>query len=152
MAKDNSQAVIESNFRKQVRNDKNVRSAFLLVHSEKLGIHLSLAEGGTEGRPATPEQPHYMASVGKLFTSTLIGIMHDQGKLSFDDPISKYLDAELMNGLNVYKGTDYSGDIRICHLLNQTSGLNDVFLSLVGKTKKKTGSDHSTRSSVMGQE
>ncbi|MBE0662071.1 MAG: beta-lactamase family protein [Bacteroidales bacterium] len=136
MKKEEIQDKIESKFRKKVQSDKNIRNAYLLVHSEKLGIHLNLAEGETEGQPANPQQPHYMASVGKIFTATLIGIFHDQGKLSFDDPIAKYLDTELMNGLNVFKGTDYSGDIKICHLLNQSSGLNDVFYHLLEKIKK----------------
>jgi D-alanyl-D-alanine carboxypeptidase len=137
MTKEKIQTAIESNFRKQVQNDKNVKNAFLLVHSEKLGIDLNLAEGETEGQAANPQQPHYMASVGKIFTATLIGIFHDQGKLSFDDPIAKYLDAELMTGLNVYKGKDHSGEIKICHLLNQSSGLNDVFYHLWEIIKKK---------------
>jgi D-alanyl-D-alanine carboxypeptidase len=136
MAKEKILQKIESSFFTKVQSDKTVRNAYLLVHSEKLGIDLNLAEGETEGQPANPQQPHYMASVGKIFTATLIGIMNDQGKLSFDDPIAKYLDTELMNGLNVFKGKDYSGDIKICHLLNQTSGLNDVFYHLWEKLKK----------------
>ncbi|MEE4177426.1 MAG: serine hydrolase domain-containing protein, partial [Bacteroides sp.] len=120
-------------FRQQVRNDKKVKNAYLLVHSEKLGIDLNMAEGQTEGMQANPRQANHLASVGKLFTATLIGMLHDQGRLSFDDKIVKYLDAELMLGLHVYKGKDYSADISIKHLLKQTSGLNDVFYSLLKK-------------------
>jgi D-alanyl-D-alanine carboxypeptidase len=42
------QSIIESFFRKQVRKDKKVKSAYLLVHSDKLNIHLKVAEGAPE--------------------------------------------------------------------------------------------------------
>jgi D-alanyl-D-alanine carboxypeptidase len=71
--------------------------------------------------------------VGKLFTATVIGMLHDKGLLYFDDKIVNYLDTGLMRGLHVYKGKDYSGDISIKHLLKQTSGLNDVFFPLLKK-------------------
>lgn len=118
---------IESLFREQVQKDKNVRNAYLLVHSEKLGVKLNIAEGNTGDFNAHPQQPNHLASVGKLFTATLIGILHEQRKLSFDDPIAKYLDEDLMQDLHVYKGLDYSKELKISHLLNQTSGLDDVF-------------------------
>ncbi|HSL88393.1 MAG TPA: serine hydrolase, partial [Ignavibacteriaceae bacterium] len=94
------QSKIESAFRQQVQNDKKVKNAYLLVHSEKSGIHLNIAEGKTDGFDAHPQQPNHLASVGKLFTAVLIGILYDKGNLSFDDKISKYLDKELMNKLH----------------------------------------------------
>ncbi len=134
MAKTSStQEKIESTFRQQVQKDKKVRNAYLLVHSEKLGIDLNIAEGRTGDIPAHPAQPNHLASVGKLFTATLIGMLYDKGLLDYDDKIATYLDPELMNGLHVYKGKDYSGDITIKQLLKQNSGLNDVFFPLVEK-------------------
>ncbi|MFO7525061.1 MAG: serine hydrolase domain-containing protein, partial [Ignavibacteriaceae bacterium] len=131
------QSKIESAFRQQVQNDKKVKNAYLLVHSEKSGIHLNIAEGKTDGFDAHPQQPNHLASVGKLFTAVLIGILYDKGNLSFDDKISKYLDKELMNKLHVYNGKDYSEEIEIRHLLNQSSGLNDVFYHLWKKLVKE---------------
>ncbi len=122
---------IESVFRQQVQQDKRVKNAYLLLHSEKLGTTLNIAEGKTGEIPANPAQANHMASVGKLFTSTLIGMLYDKGMLNYDDKITQYLDADLMQGLHVYKGKEYSGDISIKHLLKQTSGLNDVFFPLL---------------------
>ena len=127
------QEKIESSFRKQVQNDKKVKNAYLLVHSVKLGIDINIAEGKTDEIQANPKQANHLASVGKLFTATIIGMLQDKGLLNFDDKIAQYLDADLMDGLNVYKGKDYSGDITIKHLLVQTSGLNDVFFPLLKK-------------------
>ncbi len=127
---------IESKFRQLVQKDKKVKNAYLLVYSEKMGIDLNIAEGKTKDIPANPNQANHLASAGKLFTATLVSMLHDKGMLSFDDKIVKYLDEDLMHGLHIYKGKDYTGDISIKHLLKQTSGLNDVFFPLLDKMMK----------------
>lgn len=127
---------IESSFRRQVQKDKKVKAAFLLVNSDKLNINLKVAEGNTGSIKAHINQPVHLASVGKLFTATIISILFEKGKLDFDDCVRNYLDADLMNGLHVYKGNDYSDQITIRHLLMQTSGLNDVFYHLWKKMTK----------------
>ena len=124
---------IESKFRKQAQQDKKVKNAYLLVHSGKLGIDINIAEGKTGEMQAKPDQANHLASVGKLFTATLVSMLRDKELLSFDDKIENYLDTDLMRNLHVYKGNDYSADINIKHLLKQTSGLNDVFFPLLEK-------------------
>jgi D-alanyl-D-alanine carboxypeptidase len=152
MKKEAVQAKIENLFRTQVQNDKKVRNAYLLVHSDDLGLHMNLAEGQTNGREANPAQPNHMASVGKLFTATIIGMLHDQKKLSFDDPISKYLDEELIKGLHVFEGNDYSGKIKISHLLNQSTGLDDVFYVLWDKSVKESQVINPREAVIWGKE
>jgi D-alanyl-D-alanine carboxypeptidase len=127
------QEEIESNFRKLVQKDKQVKNAYLLVHSEKSGVEINISEGKTGDIQANPRQANHLASVGKLFTATIIGMLHDKGLLNFDDNTVNYLDADVMHGLHIYKGKDYSNDISIKHLLQQTSGLNDVFFPLFKK-------------------
>lgn len=124
---------IEAAFRKQARKDPKVRNAYLLVHSDKLDLDLRIAEGRTGDTPADIRQPVHMASVGKIFTATVTAILHEQGRLSFDDRIAKHLDPELMQGLHVHKGKDYSAEITVRHLLTQSSGLNDCFWVLLKK-------------------
>ncbi|WP_159881824.1 serine hydrolase domain-containing protein [Paenibacillus puerhi] len=123
MKTEQAQASIEAHFRRLVQKNANLHNAYLLVQSDKLGIRLELAEGTTGGMPAHARQPYCMASVSKLFTSVLIGMLFEQGLLSYEDPISKYLDSGLLDRLHVHKGTDYTHDIRIKHLLNHKSGL-----------------------------
>lgn len=136
MNKEKILEAMESSFRKKVKKDPKVKNAYLLVHMEKADFHLHLAEGQTGDYPAHPQQPNYMASVGKLFTATLISILVEKGEISFTDKISNYLDEELMDGLHIYKGKDYSYDIKIQHLLQQTSGLYDHFWPLFEKQVK----------------
>ncbi len=142
------QEKIESRFRHQVQNDKKVKNGYLLVHSGKSGVDLNIAEGKTGEIQANPMQANHLASVGKLFTATLIGMLHDKGLLSFDEKIVKYLDADLMHGLHVYKGKEYSGDISIKHLLKQTSGLNDVFFPLLKKILNEPDLELTTKEAV----
>jgi D-alanyl-D-alanine carboxypeptidase len=143
-----AQQRIEAAFRTKVLADKKIKNAYLLVHSEKMGIDLNLAEGSTDGFPAHPEQVNHMASVGKLFTATVIGMLHDEGRLNYDDKIANYLDADVVNQLHVYKGKDYSGDISIKQLLTQTSGLNDVFFPLLKKMMKDPALKMSVRDAL----
>lgn len=142
-------ATIEASFRQQVQGNPKARNAYLLVDSEALGVHLDLAAGTTEGQPADPRQASYMASVGKLFTATLIAILQEQGALAFDDPIERFLDAELMDGLHVHKGHDYSSAIQVRHLLNQTSGLYDNFWPLLEKLRHDPAFAMSPRDAVL---
>lgn len=124
---------IESSFRSIVKKDNKIKNAYLLVYSEKLNINIDIAEGNTGKIPANPNQACHLASVGKLFTATLIGMLHEKGLLLFNDNIAKHLDTDIMRGLHVYKGKDYSDEITIKQLLNQTSGLNDVFFPILKK-------------------
>ncbi len=149
MKKEKIIANIENSFRNQVRSDKKIMNAYLLVHSDRLGINLNVAEGKTNNVKANPQQPNHLASVGKLFTATIISILYEKGELDFDERISKYLDSELMSQLHVYKGRDYSEQIKIKHLLMQTSGLNDVFYHLLKKMQKNKDYKPTTREAII---
>ena len=72
------------------------------------------------GVPLTPESIFYMASVSKQFTAASIVLAAEQGHLSLDDDVRKYL-PEL---------PDYGRHITLRQMLHQTSGFRD-FLDLV---------------------
>ncbi|MDX8047255.1 serine hydrolase domain-containing protein [Gracilibacillus sp. S3-1-1] len=114
---------LENRFRKMIQKDKNIKNAYMLIHSEKQGIHVNMAEGSTGSFPAHPEQPYFIASIDKMFTSVIIGSLEEQEKLSYEDSIASYLDPDLLHNLHLYKGKDYTNEIKIKHLLNHTSGL-----------------------------
>jgi D-alanyl-D-alanine carboxypeptidase len=125
--------MVEEDFGRMVLNDPKVRNAYLMVHAPSANIHLNIAKGSTGDYPATPDQPNYMASVGKIFTATVIALLVEKQKLSFDDRIVDYLDKDLLDSLHVYEGKDYTDQITIRHLLKQTSGLFDNFWPLLEK-------------------
>lgn len=123
MGNEKTHIALENHFRKKIQKDKNIQNAYMLIHSEKQGIHLNMAEGSTGNSPAHPEQPYFIASIDKLFTSVLMGSLEEQEKLSYEDSIASYLDPDLLHNLHIYKGKDYTNEIKIKHLLNHTSGL-----------------------------
>ncbi|MBV7270554.1 serine hydrolase [Winogradskyella luteola] len=60
-----------------------------------------------------PENVFMLASITKQFTAIAILMLEEQGKLSLDDPITKFIPDYPINGKN----------ITIHHLLNHTSGI-----------------------------
>lgn len=94
------------------------------------------------------DQSYFIASTTKLFTTAIILHLRSEGKLNLEDRISKYLDKAILNGLHVYKGKDYSGELTIRHLLSHTSGLPDYFQGKGANGKSleddiTSGNDHS---------
>lgn len=73
------------------------------------------------------DQPYFIASTTKLFTTAIILKLRAEGRLSIDDKIGKYIDTSTLTRLHVYKGRDYSQELTIKHLLSHTSGLPDYF-------------------------
>ncbi|BDU19978.1 serine hydrolase [Dyella sp. GSA-30] len=77
-----------------------------------------------QGRAITPSTIFHVASVSKQFTALSVLLLAQDGKLSLDDDVRRYL-PEL---------PDFGQVIRIRHLLNHTSGLRDQLnlLSMAG--------------------
>jgi D-alanyl-D-alanine carboxypeptidase len=73
------------------------------------------------------DQPYFIASTTKLFTTAIILKLRAESKFNLDDKISNYIDKSILSGLHIYKGKDYSEELTIRHLLSHTSGLPDYF-------------------------
>lgn len=73
------------------------------------------------------DQPYFIASTTKLYTTALILKLRGEGKLALNDNLNKYIEASTIQGLHRYKSQDYSARITIKHLLAHTSGLPDYF-------------------------
>lgn len=91
------------------------------VFSVSTGDH-SQAWSGASGN-MNVDSPYYIASINKLVISSIILRLIAEGRLSFKDTLSKFLSSNLLKGLHVYKGRDYSKDITIMQMLSNTSGL-----------------------------
>ena len=66
-------------------------------------------------RRVTPSTAFYLASVSKQFTATAVALLVQQGKLRYDDPISRYV-SDLPRDV---------GAVTIRQLLTHTSGIAD---------------------------
>lgn len=73
------------------------------------------------------DQPYFIASVTKLFTTAIILRLRSDGKLNLEDKIAFHFEEDIMLGLHIYGGSDYSNEITIKNLLSHTSGLPDYF-------------------------
>jgi D-alanyl-D-alanine carboxypeptidase len=80
----------------------------------------------TGGNFSTNE-PYFIASTTKLYTTAVIFALRQKGLISLDDTLLKWFSPDYLKGLHVYKGVDYSESITIRHLLSHTSGLPDYF-------------------------
>lgn len=67
--------------------------------------------------PLSPESVFYVGSISKQFTATSVVLAAEQGLLSLDDDVRKYI-PDL---------PDYGHTITLRQMLNQTSGLRDFF-------------------------
>src|SRR6476620_2025476 len=80
-------------------------------------IVLTKAYGkANEHLPARPDLPYQIASNSKQFTAMALLLLEDEGKLSLDDPVSKYL-----------PGISEGDRITIRQLLSHTSGIEDFW-------------------------
>jgi CubicO group peptidase (beta-lactamase class C family) len=80
-------------------------------------IVLTKAYGkANEGLPARADLPYQIASNSKQFTAMALILLRDEGKLSLDDPVSKFL-----------PGISGGDRITIRQLLSHTSGLQDFW-------------------------
>ncbi len=114
-------------FEKELKS-KDVHNAFFAIHSNKLDLNFNWAEGKfKDGTEVSTSNPFHSASIGKTFTATTIVLLQEEGKLQFDDLISKYLAKDIMDSLHLYEGVDYSNKITVAHLLQHQSGLPDYF-------------------------
>jgi len=115
-----------------VSKNKDVFSALIGVANTNGDIHWSGAAGtayADKTEEMTVDTPFFIASITKMYTSAATMILEERELLSLDDPISKFLPNNLLEGLHRYKEVDYSDQLRIYHLISQTSGLPDYFLA-----------------------
>ncbi|MDP2208771.1 MAG: serine hydrolase domain-containing protein [Bacteroidota bacterium] len=95
-----------------------IYEAVFYVSSDDNSIDLISASGNIN-----EDSQYYIASINKFFVSAIILKLYTENKLDLQDKISKYLPEEVVRGLHLHKGKDYSNDLTIAHLLSHTSGL-----------------------------
>ncbi len=102
----------------------DIAGVVTLVATEKGIVHQS-AVGSADlatHKPISNDSIFWIASMSKPVTGACVMMLQDEGKLSLDDPITKYLPA--MSGLKMADGK--SPVITIRHLLTHTSGMAEL--------------------------
>lgn len=116
----------------KITKNKQIHESVLLMENSSGDFSYHLEYGGKK-----TDTPMLMASITKLFTTTCILMLREQGKLSLDDKIAKYFKKDTLTNLHIYKGQEYSMDLTLTHLLFHTSGLPDVIEEGSNKAKKR---------------
>lgn len=81
----------------------------------------------------TNNDKFYLASISKLYTHAVIFKLLDENVIDLKKSISSYLPDDLINELLVNDEKDFSQDITVQNLLDQTSGFADYETDLKGE-------------------
>ena len=73
------------------------------------------------------DQPYHVASIGKLFTASLVMMLAERGAFKTSDPIHPFFSPAELERLFVCQGADHTRQVTIEQLLGHTSGLEDYF-------------------------
>lgn len=121
---------LDSALRATVGQGKPIRNAALCVTKGDGSFTWCDAAGvaNQDGKvPMTAATPFYIASITKLFTATAIMMLHEKGLIALNDPMAKYLPEQMIHGIQIYQGHDYSHEITVEQLLAHTSGIPDYY-------------------------
>jgi D-alanyl-D-alanine carboxypeptidase len=86
-----------------------------LVYTHAYGS-ARIAAANSAAVPATPAMRYSIGSISKQFTATAILLLQEEGKLSIDDPVGKYI-----------PGITRGNDVTIREILSHTSGYQDYW-------------------------
>jgi D-alanyl-D-alanine carboxypeptidase len=106
----------------QLMNNKEIFGIGIGIEKEDRSFSWYHSSGNIE-----PDSMYFIASTTKLYTTATILKLQDEGCIKLDDKLIKYLPPELLSGIHIYEGRDYSKEISLRQLLSHTSGLPDYF-------------------------
>jgi CubicO group peptidase (beta-lactamase class C family) len=102
----------------QVLQQTGVPSASVAVvqHGKVVYTHAYGLSSLEPPKKATPDMRYSIGSISKQFTATAILLLEEEGKLSIDDPVGKYV-----------SGLTRGDDVTIRQILSHTSGYQDYW-------------------------
>lgn len=115
--------------------DKKIRkvlnSTFKSKHIFGIVINIESGDGSISYKNSignlNNDSTYAIASITKMYTTSVILKLVSQGKLKLEDKINKYLSKDILSSLHVYNNIEYSNEITINHLLSHNSGLPDYY-------------------------
>ena len=104
-----------------IANREVAGAVFVMVKDGKVVFQKGYGFSDVEKRkPVDPEKTLFRpGSVSKLFTWTAVMQLVEQGRLSLDDPVDKYLDFQIPD--------TFTKKITVRHLLNHSAGFEDGY-------------------------
>ncbi len=93
-------------------NSEEAFAVFLVRHGV---VFYHKAFGMRDGKPMTVDTPSWMASITKTMSASLMMMLVDQGLVSLDDPVDKFLPP--------FRGITVEKPLTVHHLYTHTNGL-----------------------------
>ncbi len=100
----------------------NLPKACITLQDAVSGEKIKLTQGDL-----TTTTPFVLASVTKLWVTTLILQLMDQNKLSYENIVTDFIEKEKIIQLHHFLGEDYTASLTIRDLLFQRTGLPNIF-------------------------
>lgn len=114
--------IISRTFDKFTKSDK-IHEAVLFAEDSTGSCSYSKGYNGLD-----LDSPIFLASNSKQMTTAVILQLMERGQLTLDDKVSDYFPDVILEKLHVHRGTDWSFNLTLWHLLSHTSGLPDYFM------------------------
>lgn len=105
---------------KRTINNKKVSGGVINIESGNNELSYLKAEGNME-----EDSLFAIASITKLFTTTVIFNLIENNILSFEDTLGNFFDEDILKGLHILNDKDYSHSVTIKQLISHRSGLAD---------------------------
>jgi CubicO group peptidase (beta-lactamase class C family) len=109
---------LEAFVRTQMQAYKIPGMAVAVVRNGEVEYINGFGVANPNGDPVTPDTPFLLASVSKSFTALAIMQLVEDGKISLDNPVQKYLPWFDVKG-------EGASEITVAHLVYQTSGFSE---------------------------
>ena len=123
---------VEAAIRTEVERQKVPGAAVAIVKDGKVLLAQGYGQANVEHQvPVTPDTIFQSGSVGKQFTAAAVMLMVEQGKITLDDPLTKFFP----------DAPDHWGAIKVRHLLTHTSGIPDYTGGSIDYRKDHTEDD-----------
>lgn len=117
-------------------------------HHKEIYRHMCGTVDGAKEKNITGQEKYLMFSMTKVQTMTAVMQLVEQGRISLEDPVSKYLPAYAKLRVESEAGVqDLEEPMLVKHLLSMQSGL-DYDLSRADRILKECGGDATTRQVV----
>jgi D-alanyl-D-alanine carboxypeptidase len=109
------------------KGDDPIHNAVLLVDSPEIEWNGAAGMADGQSEVMTADHKFKIASIGKLFTATVVLQLMEEGRLELGDPLEEFLDdADVdLDNLHLHAGISHGRRITIEQLLGHTSGLSD---------------------------
>ncbi|WP_164214345.1 serine hydrolase domain-containing protein [Virgibacillus sp. YIM 98842] len=121
MVKKMDEAFLDQTVRQMIKKRNNF-GAVLCVEQGDDAFSWAGAAGNMEA-----DDQYFIASVTKLYVTAVALKLRSENLLQLEDCIANYLSKDIVRGIHVLDGVDYSHDITIKHLISNTSGIPDYF-------------------------